>query len=997
MYSLLFAAHDRAGNAVSRSVTVVIDTLRPTIVFSSPPTTVPASGADIQAILSDETSGIALSSIQGTLNGQDISGLLNISVSSFTPSGTPATVTVTATVTPFDGANHLVLSTNDLAQNQASNSVDFSTSTSTFTPEVVLVPRATIDIVAVTQPPNAGEQDPNYYGQSFRPLLLKVRAKIGGVPQQGILINPKITSGNGQVFFTNDYPQRTNASGEAGFGFIATKVGSAVVDVVSAVGDPGQAAHFPIQSAPLAPVIPFVILAYPGSAFVAPLEAGYPGRVTVYLDEVDDQGNPVTDESLQKLMFFNTVYTTRDDGRLHFPFQVKSNAQAGNANIRATFPEFRDQTGQLVTTETSIDVLDQSQVTATTAITSGNAQTIYPNKPLDKEIVISTSVPQDQHTVIQLEVSGPGKIQSTSGSTITATPDGKTVLVETFDNTASFKYTAEPDQTEPATLLTAALSTFQPPSPGLVLNIDALAQHGVVLPPRIEIIANVDSQEIGSLPDTDLTEILTQTIASNRYFHLELTIPASQVSGNTTTVTLAALNERGESPAADQLYPPATQDITVTRQGQTDKFTSGPLIGTSQARSILTTASFPFTLFRLGAFTSGTLQVGAATIFLQEDPIIRPTTIPEITHREGRIAGLGRPGDQEVLVNDRLNMVVGAPGGAAPVVINLNVVPPRNRDSNTPNLTIHAQQDFNPIGLFLADSQELQTFDLPLDNANTIAFQPTGTGGNPLWMSTDLTFKLNGLRGNLPDSMVTGKVRAKTAKYCGNLRIAYHYLLTPGEVFRNNVQGTKMDELHSLAEAILAQAGILLTDCAILELHSYISLINPPAVALNYPAAVPNNAQNLQDRTDAYNYYDTQSKASRTLPGTHPNVSIFFIDTVDSTTAEVGGRTFRIGNVLDPATKRTFAIVTRGAFRDLANQANQAHEMGHMLGLNDTFVPALGDDDPTVIEFDNLMMNQPPRRRMNGLTFAIRIGAAGGSTQIQAQIINLVGPFLTSP
>jgi hypothetical protein len=789
---------------------------------------------------------------------------------------------------------------------------------------------------------------------------------VGGANQEEVDISPEITSGRGHIFFTPSYPQKSDASGMAGFGFIPTRVGDVTIVVKSKVGEVGQTAQFNLSATQLNPVINFIVTAYPGSSFAGHLTAERADRVTVYLDEVDDQHVPISDPSSQKLTFYNQVYTTGSDGMLDFPFQVKSAASPDlGATIRATFPEFRDQTGKPIEAFTTIGIIDSSMVDSTTVVLGGAGQTFYPGKMLDQDIVIQANVPDDEHTVVQAHVSGPGTLIAPAGGVVTYTPDHKTVVVETSTGgTLTVKYKADDGQVQPATILTGALSMFQAPTPGLVLNGDSLAQHLVVLAPQLEYVADSDSKELVSLPVGDVDEILNGTITADRYVHVEATVPHSAIGANTMTVPLQALGEDGNPLNDDHLFPPTQQTLTLTRQGQTDKFVSTPFMTTPGRKKVDTVPSLAFTPIRLGRYMLAMPALSALNgVQQQAQPVMTPDLVPGIPPTTGP------PNDFVYLVNGMINAMDGPGADSAFLSIDLNpVVPP-----GAPGpVTIQGSQLSGGVAqqlgdFYVADQAAARTFDQPPDvvaRGITYIFDvPQGFNHR----QSTLTFAMQNT--GLAVANATARVPVRLSKYAGTIRVTYHYLLSPGEGGLLRWRSNQLDRTHDIVRQIWLQAGVRVLNAA---------------AGVGYPV--------LAGQPLTMTSYD-QSAASftafRNLHAAVPtNVSIFYIDTIPVPPGQptLGGLTA----TYPLTTIKRWSVVTRDVFGfPTVNSANTAHELGHALGLDDVTLPP-NDLSPLGI---NLMMNRPPLRTANYL-FDILVSTLNTGFENQMTITRQVAGVL---
>jgi hypothetical protein len=957
----LFTGADLAGNQVSAySVNFFIDTAPPTVSVTAPLSApdYTSTSVPVDLLVSDPGSGVQSANVQVYLNG--VPAGPEVSVSPLDASN----VSVTGTLSALVGSNTLSVIGFDNAGNPFNFTASFTVAGSTVPPSF-FVPRPVVDIEAITEPPFPDEQPGLFFPTQGRPIYFQVRTKADGTDQEGVIIDPVITSGAGQVFYTPSYPQTSDSSGVAGFGFIPARAGNASITVKSIVGEPGQTTQFNMIVGAIAPVITLLATVEPGSSLVAPVYGGIASRMTVYVDEVDEDHEPIMDPSQRKLTFFNQVYTTEPDGTAYVPIRINSGAWTGQgsaAYMRATFPEFRDEDGNVMKAFTSFSVLNPAISIPTTSISGGNGQTFYPGRPLDQPIVIEAIVPEGQeHTIIQASVFGPGTIQNVSGGRLlTWTPDHKTVVVERpgSGGSLSVQYTADPGQTRAATILTRSIGTFVDPPDGVIMTGSPLAEHAVVLAPQIEYLTG--DSELVSISMADVDEILETPIQSERYTRLEARVPFSGVGSSTLEVTLQALGPDGNPLSDDQLFPPVQQTLTLTRVGGSDKFVSGPFVASTERKKIDATPSLPFQAVRLGSFMRAMPVVAALQgVPQQAAPIMSPVLDPPIPARAGP------PNDFVELVNGRVNGMDGP--GSEGLFLNIDLRPVVPPGAPGP-VTIQGQQLQGAVplqlgDLFVADQGPERTFNRAVTEVargiHYIFDNPTVNH-----QQTDLVFTMLGA--GLANGNDRVRVPVRLSRYAGTVRITYRYVLSAGEGGVPPFRRLRLDEQHYITNMIWRQAGVRVLNSAVAGV-GYRVVPNQPLRITDYDGSQQSvtdfNNMNLQDQT---------------------NVTVFYIDNI-TTHPTAGGLT-----AVYPANAvKRWCVVTKNAFTfPTVNSGHTAHELGHILGLDDTVVPA----GAGVLNL-NLMMNQPGQRVMNML-FDINVNTQRTGNENQMTITRAVAGVL---
>lgn len=362
-------AVDRAGN-LSPSVTVsfTIDTLAPQISISSPQNGASLSGQGflLDATISDQVSGIDLSSVRVLLNNLDITPDVLLIPSNYTSLGHPQSVSVSGDLGGDPGANALTIIAWDAAQNAGNQTVDFMAGDDGFTPFQPPAFNVGLEIISgngqsgMTGTPTSDSlvvraYNPQNHAQSLDSVPLSVQVVSGG----GRAISDKVRS------------LMTDHGGLASFKHVFGPQPGANAIKVSAIGQP--------EALP----VTFVLTGQKPTLEVSPERglcnpsystADYHGSALSRLFKIiakkpdgsllkgqliepivsDPDGNP---PSSPVGYFLPSRSLTDDNGEATFAFVIQNGAPVGPFKMKFTLPSFIDAEGKQIAVDVTGEVL----------------------------------------------------------------------------------------------------------------------------------------------------------------------------------------------------------------------------------------------------------------------------------------------------------------------------------------------------------------------------------------------------------------------------------------------------------------------------------------------------------------------------------------------------------------------------------------------------------------------------------------------------------------
>jgi hypothetical protein len=443
----------------------------------------------------------------------------------------------------------------------------------------------------------------------------------------------------------------------------------------------------------------------------------------------------------------------------------------------------------------------------------------------------------------------------------------------------------------------------------------------IVRTPELDFVSEADGEPIATLPVSSLDALLSRPVAAGQVFRLVARIPTSG-AGASLTATLRGKGYYGKELPVDGLFPPVEQSIVLTRHSQ-DYYRSEPLLSSVESRVLTDVPSLPYKVIRAGPFVNARFDLPAlAEVQQQAEAALQMTTDPE----------LPEVGEYErtkmLLVNGRVNLIW--KNGQPKPKIKLRLTP-------VAGVLLTGTQVHDgalPVGNFLVPAGVVPSFsNIPSKELAEVVFQCENPG---------LTYREATLKITADDKgkKSEAEVKIRVVQFAAELVVTYIIVTEPDEVLLGGRHhpNNHVDLRHEQTNDIWRQAGIVFVK------SDFTQIKTAEKAFRHYTDLI------AVDTAKANTFFGNLAKAAYTNEALKPRITIFLINTIQENSLNMAGfvPSGPMGTT-DPAIIPNFILVTRTAVTDLSgvptgNHVAIAHELGHILGLNELDHPT---DDHT--------------------------------------------------